>query len=78
MPGAQRRSLSPAQLPEKPCSGSECSDGVESGDGDEEPHGILSYEDYDFEDDDEYSDDDEDPDEFAAEQADEADQYFRW
>lgn len=46
--------------------------------GDEGPYGVLSYEDYEFDDDDEYSDDYEDPDEFAAEQADEADQYVRW
>lgn len=68
----------PAQLPEKPCSGSECSEDFESGDGEEEPHGTLSYEDYDFDDDEEYSDDDEDQGEFAAEQAGEADRYFRW
>ena len=71
----------PAELPER-CSdlGSEYSADYESGyyEDDDEPHGILSYEDYDFEDDDEYSNDDQDLDEFDAEQADEADQYFRW
>lgn len=68
----------PEQLPERPCSGSECSDDFEPGDGDEGPYGVLSYEDYDLNDDDEISDDYDDPDEFAAEQADEADQYVRW
>lgn len=35
-------------------------------------------EDYESDSEEEYSDDNEDPDEFAAEQADEADQYSRW
>jgi hypothetical protein len=42
-----------------------------------EPHGVVGYEDYSFEDDDS-DDDDEDPNEFADDEADEADQYYQW
>jgi hypothetical protein len=56
----------------------ESEDGNDVHDGHDESQGILSYADYGFESEEEYSDDYEDPDEFAAEQADEADRYFRW
>jgi hypothetical protein len=75
----------PAQLSKpRAYSGSENSQDSksnESEDGNDvhdESQGILSYADYGFESEEEYSDDYEDPDEFAAEQADEADRYFRW
>jgi hypothetical protein len=71
----------PTQLPERlSYPSSERSVDFLSGGGDDVPHGVTSYEDYQYDDDDDaYSDDDdEEPDEFDAEQADEADQYFRW
>ena len=44
----------------------------------DEMHENLGYELHESESGEEYSDEDDDPDEYLAEQADEADQYFRW
>lgn len=75
----------PAQsLKARAYSGSEHSQDFESNEshdndvGHDESQEVLGYEDHESESGDEYFDDDEDPDEFAVEQADEADQYFRW
>jgi hypothetical protein len=71
----------PEQLPkQRVYSGSRYSQDPEPNDNQDSHDGsqdVVGYEDYESESGDEYSDDDEDPDEFAAEQADEADQYFR-
>jgi hypothetical protein len=75
----------PEQSPkQRVYSGSEHSQDFESNEshdddvGHHESQEVLGYEDHESESVEEYSDDDEDPDVFAAEQADEADQYFRW
>lgn len=59
--------------------GSDYTQDLESNDGDGGSQGAMGYGGgYKSDSEGEYSDDDEDPDEFAAEQADEANQYFRW
>jgi hypothetical protein len=82
--------LPPAQLPLKrdyvAASDSEDSDDPDDSESDHgpdelpgvEPHGVVGYEDYSFDDDDDDSDDNEDPNEFADDEADEADQYYQW
>jgi hypothetical protein len=69
----------PSQSPKMhSCTDFESSQDGDSNDGNSGSQGVMVHEDYESDSEEEYSDDDEDPDEFAAEQADEANQYFRW